>query len=105
MFMGCRMVDDVRTISAEDILDSLRITYRSDQHYQIQCRILTDQLLLDRIGIVLIDIDDNQLLWLMPGDLPAQLTSDGPATAGDQYDLILHIVQDFFRIDLYRISA
>ena len=105
MFMGCCMVDDVRTISAEDILDAFRIAYRSDQHYQIQRRILTDQLLLDRIGVVLIDIDDDQLFRLMTGDLPAQLASDGSATTGDQYDLILHIVQDFFRIDLYRISS
>lgn len=78
--MGCRMVDDVRAISAEDILDAFRIAYRSDQHYQIQRRILTDQLLLDRIGIVLIDIDDDQLLRLMTGDLPAQLASDGSTT-------------------------
>ena len=83
MLMGCRMVDDVRTISAEDIFDAFRIAYRSDQHYQIQCRILTDQLLLDRIGVVLIDIDDDQLLRLMTRDLPAQLASDGSATTGD----------------------
>ncbi|CDA99966.1 unknown [Firmicutes bacterium CAG:65] len=81
--MGCRMVDDVRTISAEDILDAFRIADRGDQHYQIQCRILTDQLLLDRIGIVLIDIDDDQLFRLMTGDLPAQLAADGPAATGD----------------------
>ena len=105
MFMGCRMVDDVRTISAEDILDSLRITYRSDQHHQIQCRILADQFLLDFIGIILINIYYDQLFRLVSGNLPAQLASDGPAATGDQYDLILHIVQDFFRIDLYRISA
>ena len=73
MLMCCRMVNDVRTVPAEDILDAFRITYGSDEHDQIQCRILTDQLLLDRIGIVLIDIDDDQLFRLMTGDLPAQL--------------------------------
>ena len=105
MLMGRCMVDDVRTISAEDILDAFRIADRSDQHYQIQCRIFTDQFLLDRIGVVLIDIDDDQLLRLMTGDLPAEFTSDGSTTTGDQYDLILHIVQDFFRINLYGISS
>lgn len=89
----------------EDILDSLRVTHRRDEHDEVQLRIFPDQLLLDLISVVLIDIDNDQLFRLMTGDLPAQLTSDGPATAGDQYDLILHIVQDFFRIDLYRISA
>ena len=103
--MGRCMVDNVRTISAEDILDTFRIAYRSDQHHQIQCRILADQLLLDFIGIILINIYDDQLFRLMPGNLPAQLASDGSATTGDQYDLILHIVQDFFRIDLYGISS
>ena len=105
MLMGCRMVDNVRTISAEDILDTLGITDRSDQHYQIQCRIFTDQLLLDRIGVVLIDIDDDQLFRLMSCNLSAQLASDGPAATSNQYDLIPHIVQDFFCINLYGISS
>ena len=99
--MCCRMVDDIWAVSAEDILDTLCITYRSDQHDQVQLRILPKQLLLDLIGIVLIDVYDDQLFRLMSGDLPAQLA----AATGDQYDFIFHIIQYFFGIDLDRISA
>ncbi len=82
------MVDDIWAVSAEDILDTLCITYRGNQYYQIQCRILADQFLLDFIGIILINVYYDQLFRLMSGNLPAQLAADGPAATGDQYDLI-----------------
>ena len=42
-----------------------------------------EKLLLDVIGIVFIDVEDDELLRLILGDLPAEFTADGTAAARD----------------------
>ena len=101
---GC-MVDDIRPVFAENPVDPLHIPDRSDQNHKIQLRVCTLQLLLDVIGAVLIDINDDQLSRAMSRDLTAQLRSDGAASSGDTDHLSLYIADDRINIDLHRISS
>lgn len=41
----------------------------------------------------------------MTGNLSAQLTSNGSATAGNQYHFIFYIIQHFFGVNLNRFSS
>ena len=101
---GC-MVDDIRPVFAENPVDPLHIPDRSNQNHKIKLRVFTLQLLLDVIGAVLIDINDDQLSRAMSRDLTAQLRSDGAASAGDTDHLSLYIADDRINIDLHRISS
>ena len=68
----CRcMIHDIRPVSLENAVDTLFIPYGCDQHHEIQIRIFADQLLLDIIGIIFINIEDDQLLRMMGCQLSA----------------------------------
>ena len=69
--MCCRMIDDLRTVLFEDTVDTVLITYRTDQHHQVKLRLFPLQFLLDIICIVLIDVEDDQLLRTVLCDLSA----------------------------------
>lgn len=105
MLMSCRMVYDIGPVIPENLVYPPGIAHGPDQYRQIQPRIIPFQFLLDLVGIVLIDIQDDQTLWIVPGHLPAQFTADGAAAAGDQHGFVLHIADDLIHIDLYGIPA
>ena len=105
MFMCSCMIHDIRSICLENAVDTLFVTHGCDQYHQIQLRILADQLLLDVVGIIFINIQDDQLLRMMGCQLSAQFTSDGTAASGHQYHLAADMSQHFFRIDTDRLSA
>ena len=100
MLMGGRMIDDIRVIGGKHLLQFSFIPHGSDQRHQIQLGIVHAQLLLDLIGVILVNIKYNQLLWIVPGHLAAQLRPDGAAAAGNQHHLILNIVQNLVGVDL-----
>ena len=59
-----------------------------DQRDKIEISaVFAHQLLLDLIGAVLVDIDDDHLLGLIGGDLTHQLAADGTAAARHHADL------------------
>ena len=105
MLVRCCMVHDLRPVRFEDILDPLLVPHRSDQYFQIKVRIVLLQLQLYLIGIVLIDIDDDQLLRVMQGDLPADLASDGAAPAGHKDDLAADVSVDLFHMQVHRLPS
>ena len=43
-----------------------------------------EQLILHVIGVVFVNIEDNELFGVEQGDLPAQLRANGTAAAGNQ---------------------
>ena len=102
--MRCRMIDDIRSIGLEHLEDLPGIPDRSDDHVQLQIWIVLSQLQLNVIGIILIDIEDDQMLRLMGCDLSAQLTADTASATGHQYGLVLQILEDFCHIGNDRIT-
>ena len=82
--MGCRMVYDIRAVFVKNIVDTIGISYGGNEYSQVQLRVFADQLLLNLIGVVLVDIHDNQLLRRVGGNLSAELASDGAAASGHQ---------------------
>ena len=71
VFMGCRMKNNIRSIMLHDAFNSTCISNRTYQYFQLQIWILTNQLLLNVIGIVLIDIKNDKKLWIVGSDLTA----------------------------------
>ena len=67
--MGCRMKNNIRSIMLHDAFNSTCISNRTYQYFQLQIWILTNQLLLNVIGIVLIDIKNDKKLWIVGSDL------------------------------------
>ena len=102
--MRRRMVDNVRVVRGENLLYPVGIAHGCNEHHQIQFRILSDQLLLDIIGIILIDVQNNHLSGTMSGDLPAQLAADGAASPCNHYHLAADIIHDFLNIRPDRLS-
>ena len=82
MLVGRRMVHDVGAVFFKHRLDPVGVPDGADEHHQVQVRILLLQLQLDVVGVVFVDIKDDQLLRVMACHLAAQLASDGAASPG-----------------------
>ena len=103
--MCCCMIHNIRTVCLKNLLYTGSISYRCYQHDLIEFRILPQQFLLNLVNTILIDIQNDQPLRMVRGDLPAQLAADRAAASGDQYYLVVHRIQYFFCIDLNRIPS
>ena len=78
--------NDVRAVSVRDAVDLRLVPHGGDLHAEVQRRPVDAQkLLLDVVGVVLVDIQDDQPLRRVCGDLPAEFAADGAAAAGYQY--------------------
>ena len=99
------MKDKLGMISFKDVIHPPVVPDGSDEHQKVQIRMLFDQLVLNIIGIVFIDIQNDQLFRMMEGQLTADLASDGAAPAGDQDHLALDIIHDLLHLQLHRIPA
>ena len=103
--MSRRMVNDVRFVSLKHLEDLPAVPHGSNNHLQIQVRILLPQFQLNVIGAVFIDIEDDQLLRMVGRNLPTQFRADAAAAAGDQHHLSLQILINFLQIHPDRLSA
>ena len=83
------MEHDIRAEAAEHLLQLFSVAHRGDLYIQIERDRTVEQLLLDVVGVVFIDIKDDDLLGVVMRHLPAQLGADGAAAARDEADLIL----------------
>ena len=92
MLVCSRMIDDIRPVFLHDVIDAVRVPHRGDQHDQIKFGIFVLQLLLDLIGIVLIDIHDDQARRSVSCDLAAELASDRAASPRHHDGLSLYII-------------
>ena len=84
MFVRRRMVNDLRLIGLEHLENTPAVTNGADQNGKIEVRISLAQFHLNIVRIVLIDIEDDQLLRTVRGDLPTEFAADGAAAAGDK---------------------
>ena len=100
VFMGRGVIDDLWAIFLKDLEHAAAVADRADQRDQIQIGMCFFQLILDVIGIVLIDIEDDKLFGIVIGDLPAEFRADGAAAAGDQDDLAADEVEDLLHLRL-----
>ena len=101
MFMRGGVEDDIRMIFLHDALHASCVAHGSDQRHQVELRTCPLQLLLDGVGVVLIDIEDDQHPRIRLGDLPAELAADGTAAARHQDGLSFQGRQDLFVIYFY----
>ena len=101
MFMGRRVEYDIRMIGVHDILHASCVAHRPDQRHQIKPRVFPLQLLLDGIGIIFINVEDDQHRRFGLGDLAAELAADGSAPACYQDGLALQCGEDLVVVDLY----
>ena len=94
MLVSRRVADDLRPVEPEDLFHPLFIPDRADEGYQIQIRIFFLQLQLDAVGIVFVDVQNDQLLRVVQGRLTAELAADGTASPGNQDHFVLDICPD-----------
>ena len=91
MLMSRRVIHNVRPVCLKDFIHPPCIPHRGNEHRHIQRRIGQTQFLLNIIGVIFVNIKNNQLFRLVRGDLTAQLASNGTAAAGYKHCLILDI--------------
>ena len=103
--MRRRMIHNVRMICGKYPVNTAGITHGSNQHFQMQIRIMSSQFLLNIVRIIFIDIKYDKHLWLIGRNLAAQLTTDGTASSGDKNDFIFHISGNRIQIRLYRLAS
>ena len=102
----CRcMIDNLRLIMFKNPVHTIRIPHGCDQHNKIQLWKPDFQFVLHIVGRILVNIHNNQLFWLVCGNLPAQFASDGAATTGHHDYLSGYIIHDRLQINGHRISA
>ena len=99
------MIDDLRAIVMKDFKHAPAVADRSDQNLQIQVGIFLAKLKLYIIGIVFIDIENDELPGIVCGSLAAQLRADGSAAACDHDRLPVNEVEDLPHIRLDRFTA
>ena len=98
VLVGRGMIDDLGMILLKNLEDTPAIADRADEDHEVQVRILLAQFQLDGIGVVFVDIEDNELLGIMPRNLTAELRADAPSPAGDEDDLAVDEVENLAQI-------
>ena len=93
-----RVVNDVRAVLLKDPVDAAAVADGADEGHKIEIRVFFAELQLDRVSVILIDIEDDQALRRVAGDLTAELTADGAAAAGDKDGLAVDEVIDLAEI-------
>ena len=89
VLMGCSIDDDIWPIGLEDPCHALSVRYRHNLNTKVQLAAIGHlQLLLDVVGAVFIDIQDNELFGLHLGYLSAELGTYGAATSCNEDGLI-----------------
>ena len=105
MLVSRRVEDEVRPVMPNHPIHPAGIAHGADEYFQIQLREVAPKLLLDVIGIVLVNVENNQHFRLGSRNLTAQLAADASAAAGDQYGFSVDIAENFLQIHLDGISA
>ena len=98
VLVGRGVIDDLGMVLLKDLEHAPAVADGTDQGHEVEVRILLAQFQLDGVGVVLIDIEDNQLLRVVPRDLAAELRTDGPAAACHEDDLAVDKVIDLMKV-------
>ncbi len=103
--MGSGVENKIRPVLAHHGIDPVGIADGADEHRQVQLRVIPPQFHLNVIGVILIDIENDQLLGVGPGDLTAQLAADAAAAASDHDHLSRYEVQNLVQVHLNGLPA
>ena len=71
--MGCGVEDQVWLILPHHVLHPVGVAHGTDEHLEIQLRVIAFQLLLNVVGVVFVDVHDDELPGIVLDDLAAQL--------------------------------
>ena len=89
VLMGCSIDDDIWPIGLEDPCHALSVRYGHNLNTKVQLAAIGHlQLLLDVVGAVFIDIQDNELFGIHLGYLSAELGTYGATTSCNEDGLI-----------------
>ena len=105
MLVGRGVVDDLRAVFVEDFEHPAAVADGPDQDLEIEVRVLFAELELDVVGVVLIDVKDDQLAGAVGSDLPAEFGADGAAAARDKDSPAVDEVIDFLHISFDGFAA
>ncbi len=105
MLMGCRMVDDVRAVGGKDLIKPAAVTHGADEGDKVEVRVLLPEFQLDVIGVIFIDIKDDELAGIMGCDLTADLAADRAAAARDEDGFAIEEGKDFVHVDFDGLTA
>ena len=105
MLMCCCVINHIRTVGFEHLIDSSAVPDRTDQHFQIQLGVFIPQFQANGMGIIFINIENDQLLGIVLGDLSAKLAADRSAAARYQNDLALNEAVNLIHIYLDRLTT
>jgi len=98
VLMGRGVIDDLGMVLLKNLEHAAAVADGADEGHEVEIRILLSQLQLDGVGVVFVDIENDQLLRVVPRDLAAELRTDAPAAARDEDDLAVDEVIDLVKI-------
>ena len=94
------MEDDAWLVLGEDLVEAIAVAHRADQDLELELvAIEALELVLQLVGVVLIDVKDNQAGRLETGDLAAKLGADRTTAPGDENGLATQVAGDRARVE------
>ena len=99
------MEDQLRMVFFEDDVQSMEVTYRTDDKTDVFVGVMVLELLLEVICSVFVNVQDDKHLRVLFDDLPTEFGTDGAAAACDKDDLALDVGSDFIDVILDLVSA
>ena len=99
MLVGRCVVDDVGLVLFEDLEHLPRVAHGTDQRDEIELGVLFLEFQLYIIGIVFVDVEDDEALRMMVRDLPAELAANRSAATRDEHGLAVKERKDLPHID------
>ena len=105
VFVRRRVEDDLRPVLCKDVLYLAAVAHAADEHQQVEPRHIVQKFLLDVVGVVLVDVEDDELFGSMGRDLTAELAADGAAPARYKHHALLDDLQNFAQVDFHLLAA
>ena len=105
VLVGGRVVNDLGAVCVEHLEDAAAVPDGADEGDQLQVGVVVLELQLNIVGVVLVDVEDDELLGIVGRDLPAELAADGAAAAGNQHPLAMDEVEDLPHVRLDGLPA
>ena len=105
MLVRRRVIHDVGLVLLEDLEHFPRVAHGTDEGYEIELRVLFLQLKLNAVGVVFVDVENDQALRMVVRHLTAELAADGSAAARHENGLAVQEIKDLIHVDLDRIAA
>ena len=105
MLVGRRVENNIGLVGLENMAHALVVTHASDQRHQVQgVAVFHHHFLLDFVGIVLVNIDNDQLPRSILCNLAHEFATDRATATRNHADLALDKVADILVVELDRFT-